>query len=62
MLDKPRQFIGTSIVVKTDTFSRDVVEESVLDGFEPHFVIIKGRWSGALRVLAEQFGFDVYDY
>ena len=62
VLDKPRQFIGTSIVVKTDTFSRDVVEQSVLDGFEPHFVVLKGRWAGTLRVLAEQFGFEVYDY
>ena len=39
-LDKPRQFIGTSIVVKTDSDSRSVVEKSVLEGFEPHFVVM----------------------
>ena len=61
-IDKPRQFIGTSIVVKTDSNSRKIVEQSVRDGFEPHYVVIKGRWSGALRALAEQFRFPVCEY
>ena len=62
VLDKPKQFIGTSIVVRTEKNSREVVEESIRAGFEPHFVVLKGRWAGTLRVLAEQFGFEVYDY
>ena len=61
-LDKPKQFIGTSIVVKTDSDSRSVVEQSVLDGFEPHFVVIKGRHGETLEALAEFFGFEVYNY
>ena len=61
-LDRPRQFIGTSIVVKTDSDSRRVVEQSVLDGFEPHFVVIKGRHGRTLRTLAEMFGFEVFEY
>ena len=61
-IDKPRQFIGTSIVVKTDADSRTIVEKSVRDGFEPHYVIIKGRWGGALKALAEQLRFPVYEY
>ncbi len=61
-LDKPKQFIGTSIVVKTDSDSRTVVEQSVLDGFEPHFVVLKGRHAGTLSALAGMFGFPVYRY
>ncbi len=61
-LDKPKQFIGTSIVVKTDRNSREVVEESIRAGFEPHFVIIKGRHAETLSVLANQFGFEVCRY
>ena len=61
-LDKPKQFIGTSIVVKTDSDSRRVVEQSVLDGFEPHFVVLKGRHAETLSALADMFGFPVYRY
>ena len=59
-LDKPKQFIGTSIVVKTDADSRAVVEESVKAGFEPHFVVLKGRHAETREALAESFGFPVY--
>lgn len=61
-LDKPKQFIGTSIVVKTDADSRSVVEQSVLDGFEPHFAVIRGRHGETLEILARMFGFEVYRY
>ena len=62
VLDKPKQFIGTSIVVKTDRPSREVVEESIHAGFEPHFVVIRGRHAETLSVLANQFGFEVCRY
>ena len=62
VLDKPKQFIGTSIVVKTDRNSREVVEDSIRAGFEPHFVVIKGRHAETLSVLANQFGFEVCRY
>ena len=61
-LDKPRQFIGTSIVIRTDSDSRAIVEQSVLDGFEPHFVVLKGRHARTLEALADMFGFEVYRY
>ena len=61
-LDKPKQFIGTSIVVRTDAPSRELIEQSVLDGFEPHFVVLKGRHGRALETLATMFGFEVYRY
>lgn len=58
-LDKPKQFIGTSIVVRTDADSRALVEQSVLAGFEPHFVVIKGRHAETLSALATMYGFEV---
>ena len=62
VLDKPKQFIGTSIVVKTDRPSREVVENSIRSGFEPHFVVVKGHHAETLKVLAEMFGFEVCRY
>ena len=61
-LDKPKQFIGTSIVVKTDAPVRELVESSVRAGFEPHYAVIRGRWAAVLEALAEFFGFEVYRY
>ena len=61
-LDKPKQFIGTSIVIRTDADSRGIVEKSVLEGFEPHFVVVKGRHKAALQALAEMFRFDVLSF
>ena len=61
-LDKPKQFIGTSMVVRTDAPSRDLVEDSVLAGFEPHFAVIRGRHGAVLEALATFFGFPVYRY
>ena len=61
-LDKPKQFIGASIVVKTDTPVRELVEDSVRAGFEPHYAVIRGRHSEALEALAEYMGIEVYRY
>ena len=61
-LDKPKQFTGTSIVIRTEADSRSIVEKSVLAGFEPHFVVIKGRHKAALLELAEMFRFDVLSF
>ena len=58
-LDKPRQFIGTSLVIATDTESRKLVEESVLQGFEPHFAVMKGRHGRTLEALAKMLGAKV---
>ena len=58
-LDKPKQFIGTSIVVKTDNPVREVVEESVKSGFEPHYAVIKGRHAATLEAAAHMLGIPV---
>ena len=61
-LDKPRQFIGTSLVIRTDSKSRTLVEESVLAGFEPHFVVMKGRHGRTLEQLAKMLGAEICKY
>lgn len=61
-LDKPKQFIGTSIVVKTDNPCREIVEKSVKEGFEPHYAVIKGRHAAELACLAELMGIEVCLY
>ena len=61
-LDKPRQFIGTSLVIRTDSESRKLVEESVLAGFEPHFAVMKGRHGRTLAELAKMLGAEVCRY
>ena len=59
-LDKPKQFCGTSIVVKTDTPAKDVVYNSVKGGWEPHFVVIYGDTAPQLEKLARMVGAEVW--
>ena len=61
-LDKPKQFTGTSIVIKTTAPVREAVEKSVLDGFEPHFVVMKGHHAETLKALAGMFGSKAFVY
>ena len=61
-LDKPRQFIGTSLVIRTENDSRALVEQSVLAGFEPHFVVMKGRHGRTLEQLAKMLGAEICRY
>ena len=62
ILDKPKQFIGTSVVVKTQRNSREVVEESVKAGFEPHFAVIRGDHRKSLTALAHMMGMEICNF
>lgn len=59
-LDKPKQFCGTSIVVKTDAPAKEVVYRSVKGGWEPHFVVIYGNVASQLEKLAHMLGAEVW--
>ena len=61
-LDKPKQFIGTSIVIRTDYPAKDLVEKSVQLGFEPHFAVLKGRHTEALRALADMLDIPTVEF
>lgn len=61
-LDEPKQFLGTSVVIKTENSSLEVVEKSVKDGWEPHFIVAYGDISEELEALAELLNIEVCRY
>lgn len=61
-LDKPRQFYGTSVVVKTVRNAKEVVYSSVKEGWEPHFVVIYGNVAQELIKLAHMTGVEICRY
>lgn len=61
-LDKPKQFLGTSIVVQTDNNAQEIVYESVKAGWEPHFVVIYGDVVNELKILANMLNIEVCLY
>ncbi len=58
-LDKPKQFYGTSIVVRTDMDAKKFVERTVTEGWEPHFVVIYGNVADELEILGRQLNIPV---
>lgn len=62
VLDKPKQFNGTSIVVKTDCASKEVVYDSIKNGWEPHFVVVYDRVGNELEKLGRMLGLEICRY
>ncbi len=61
-LDKPKQFNGTSVVVKTETLAETIVYETVEAGWEPHFVVAYGNVAAELEILAGMLNMEVQKY
>lgn len=61
-LDKPKQFCGTSIVVKTENSAKDIVYGSVKAGWEPHYVVIYGSVAAELEKLGNMLEVEVCRY
>ncbi len=59
ILPKEKQFEGTSIVVKTKTNCKKLVETAVKNGVEPHFVVCYGDIKNELITLAGMLGVEV---
>lgn len=62
ILDKPKQFNGTSLVVKTKNNAADIINKAVKDGWEPHFAVIYGDTAQSLKALANMLGIEVLYY
>ncbi|MBQ9563858.1 MAG: fucose isomerase [Lachnospiraceae bacterium] len=62
ILDKPKQFIGTSLVVEFDASAQDFVCQSVQDGWEPHYVVTYGDCAEEIQMLGRMLGIPVYEY
>lgn len=61
-LDKPKQFYGTSSVIKLSGNAKELVQKSVRDGWEPHFAVIYKDVSASLRALGEMLSVEVCEY
>jgi L-fucose isomerase-like protein len=61
-LDKPKQFSGTSVVVKTEELAENIINSSVKEGWEPHFVVIYEDVAAELEVLAHMLNMEVCRY
>lgn len=57
-LDRPKQFCGTSVVVKTEHEAKDIIVKSIKSGWEPHFVVIYGDVAEELIMLAHMLGME----
>ncbi len=63
VLDKPKQYNGTSIVVETtDLNSKAVVTGSIKEGWEPHFVVIYADVATELEKLARMLDCEICRY
>lgn len=61
-LDKPKQFNGTSVVVKTKAAADGIINKAVLAGWEPHFVVAYGNVEKELEILANMLNIKVEIY
>lgn len=61
-LDKPKQFFGTSIVVRTDGDAAHIVDSAVRDGWEPHFAVAMGDIVAPLKAFANFLGIEAVTY
>ena len=59
VLDKPQQFLGTSLVIKTDSRAEEIVRKTVEDGWEPHYAVIYGDAADELEILAHMLDIKV---
>lgn len=59
VLDKPKQFNGTSIVVKTDCPADQVVKSTIKGGWEPHYVVICKKLGNELEKLGHMLDVEV---
>ena len=62
VMDKPKQFNGASIVVKTDESAEKIVKETIKMGFEPHYVVIYKKIGEELEKLGNMLGIDIVKY
>lgn len=60
ILDKPKQFSGTSLVVRTDENAGTLVRRTVRDGWEPHYAVIYGDVAEELCFLADMMNIEVW--
>ena len=61
-LDKPQQYFGTSLVVKTESDTETLIRGAVEYGWEPHYAVAMGDISGAVKALGKMLGIEVFSF
>ena len=59
VLDRPKQFLGTSLVVRTVESAEKIIYTTVEDGWEPHYAVIYGDTADELEILAHMLDIEV---
>ena len=62
VLDKPQQFYGTSLVLKTKNPCDRIVKQAVADGWEPHFAVAMGDITEEVKALAAFLEIEAAEY
>ena len=60
--DMPRQYLGTSMVVKPKMAVKKLVDDLLKDGFEPHYAVAYGDITEELKLLAEILHIPFVEY
>ena len=58
-LDRDKQFLGTSLTVRTKASAEDIVHRTVKEGWEPHYAVIYGGCADSLEILAHMLNIEV---
>ena len=61
-IDAPKQFLGTSVVVKTKANAEHIIYDSIETGWEPHFVVCYKEVADELEILAHMLDMEVCRY
>lgn len=61
-LDKPKQFNGTSVVVRTENSAYEIVTKAVKDGWEPHFAVAMGDIRNEIKALGKLLDIEVCNF
>jgi len=62
ILDKPQQFLGTSVVVKVHNNVSDMITKMIQDGWEPHYVVVYKNIKDELMLLADLLQLECHIY
>jgi len=62
ILDKPKQFFGTSLVVEVEQEVKPLITKLVKEGWEPHYAILYGDVVEELEILAEMLNIEICKY
>ena len=62
ILDKPKQFLGTSLVCKIEKEVKTVISNLVKEGWEPHYIICYDDIAQELEIIAEMLDIEICKY